>query len=40
MGTVFKKAATKPLPTEAKSIVRKGQRLDKADVPAAYLGLE
>lgn len=27
MGTVFKKTVTKPLPAEAKVIVRKGQRL-------------
>jgi hypothetical protein len=40
MGTVFKKTATKPLPAGAKMIVRKGERLDKADVLADYLGLE
>jgi hypothetical protein len=44
MGTVFKRTATKPLPSNAKIIVRKGQyncsRLDKADVLAEYRGLE
>ena len=39
MGTVYRKTATKPLPAGAKIIVRKGQRLDKADVLADYLGL-
>lgn len=40
MGTVYKETFTKPLPAGAKLIVRKGQRLDKADVLADYLGLE
>ena len=40
MGTVFKKSVTKPLPAGAKIIVRKGQRLDKADMLADYLGQE
>jgi hypothetical protein len=39
MGIVFKKTATKPLPAWAKIIVRKGQRLDKADVLADYFRL-
>lgn len=40
MGAVYKKTFTKPLPAGAKIIVRKGQRLDKTDVLAEYLGLK
>jgi hypothetical protein len=38
-GTIYTKTLTKPLPAGARIIVRKGQRLDRADRLAAYLGL-
>lgn len=40
METVYKETHTRPLPADAKIIVRKGDRLDKADVLAEYRGLE
>ena len=40
MGTVCKKTYTKPLPNEAKIIVRKSKRFDWFGMLAAYIGLE